>query len=71
MYIIQLSCLSRLQSAVHIKISPVFRNGRQIQAAVTKIVKLIQKSGDLVREIRKDIVLSQAPSVAAQDAPVV
>ena len=60
--------LLRFQRSMHVKLTPVVRNGGQIQPLESVIMILVKKPGDLVRQEGNNVVFSQFASIPMQNA---
>ena len=60
--------LLRFQRSMHVKLTPVVRNGGQIQPLESVIMILVKKPGDLVRQEGNNVVFSQFASISTQNA---
>ena len=60
--------LLRFQRRMHVKLTPVVRNGGQIQPLESVIMILVKKPGNLVRQKGNNVVFSQFASIPMQNA---
>ena len=60
--------LVRSQRRMQIKLTPVVRNGGQIQPLESEIMILVQKPGDLVRQECENVVFAQFACTPTQNA---
>ena len=59
--------LIRFQRRMHVKLTPVVRNGGQIQPLESVIMILVKKPGNLVRKEGNNVVFFQFASISMQN----
>ena len=57
----------RFQRSMHVKLTPVLRDGGQIQPLESVIMILVKKPGNLVRQEGNNVVFSQFASISMQN----
>ena len=59
--------LFRFQRSMHVKLTPVLRDGEQIQPLESVFMKLVKKPGNLVRQEGNNVVFSHFASISMQN----